>query len=120
MIASRDPVTELFYSLIGVFKPAKKAAKMDTLTLSHDELVQLRQRFFTPEPQENTAANVVSFHPVVRALEKAGGSVGSNRELARLMKCSEGEASKRVSEVYHLVAAQKVGKEVRISLRRSA
>lgn len=120
MIASHDPVSEFFSTVWRVLKPAKKAATMDTINLSHEELVQLRQRFFTPEPREEKAANVVSFHPVVRALEKAGGSVGSNRELAKLMKCSEGEASKRVSEVYHLVAAQKVGKEVRISLRRSA
>ncbi len=55
---------------------------------------------------------------VIETLERVGGSVNSNRELAALMQCSEGEASKRVDRVRHLLHLETVGKEVRITLRQ--
>ena len=64
--------------------------------------------------------NVVAFpakHPVVAALETNGGSATSNRDLAKLMSVTEGEASKRVREVSHLLNIERVGKETRISLK---
>jgi len=65
-------------------------------------------------------ATVVPFpqrHPVVTALERAGGTVASNQELAQLMDVTEGEASKRVAEVRHLLDIRRIGKRREISLR---
>jgi hypothetical protein len=65
-------------------------------------------------------SNVVAFpakHPVMQALDKAGGSVSSNKELARLMGVTDGEASKRVREVADLLSIERNGKETRISLK---
>lgn len=67
--------------------------------------------------------NVIQFpakHPVVQALERNGGSVASNRELASLMSVSDGEASKRWQEIEHLLDVRRVGKELRIALRKTA
>ena len=67
-------------------------------------------------------ANVVplrSPHPVIAALERNGGSVASNRELAELMLVTPGESTKRVREVAHLLTCERVGKELRISLKAS-
>ena len=86
-----------------------------------------------PEPQPPTTGkrrknrnNVVPFsskyrntHPVISALESSGGSVASNRELSRLMNVTEGESSKRVSEVADRLVIRRVGKETRISLRKA-
>lgn len=74
------------------------------------------------KPENVTAANVVTFpgggkHPVLAALENAGGSVASNRDLAALMGVTDGEATKRRAEVAHLLIEQQVGKERRIALR---
>lgn len=68
------------------------------------------------------AANVITFpaggkHPVVAALEKVGGSVASNRELAQLMGVTDGEASKRVAEIEPALILTKDGKQLRIALR---
>lgn len=60
-----------------------------------------------------------SSHPVLAALSSAGGAVGSNRELARLMKVTDGEASKRWREVADLLEIVRDGRECRISLRQS-
>lgn len=68
-------------------------------------------------------ANVVplrtpeNVHPVIAALERNGGSVASNRELAAIMGVTDGESTKRVREVAHLLDCRRVGKEVRIALR---
>lgn len=59
-------------------------------------------------------------HPVLAAIEQNGGTVASNRELARLMNVTDGEASKRVAEVAHLLSIAKVGKAVTMSLKRRA
>lgn len=63
--------------------------------------------------------NVVTLadHPAVKALRENGGSVASNRALAKLMGVSDGEASKRRGEVAGLIIEEKVGKETRIRLR---
>lgn len=63
-------------------------------------------------------ANVVSFadHPVSKALRENGGSVSSNRELARLMGVCDGEASKRWQEVAGQLNVQRDGKRLRIAL----
>lgn len=66
------------------------------------------------------SGNVVDLadrHPVVKTIRENGGSVASNRALAKLMGCSDGEATKRRAEVAHLLIEEKVGKEQRISLR---
>lgn len=65
-------------------------------------------------------ANVIVFpksHPVMQALADNGGSVATNRELARLMEVTEGEASKRVAEVAHLLDVRRIGKRREISLK---
>lgn len=56
-------------------------------------------------------------HPVITALETKGGSVASNHELAQAMKVSDGEASKRWQEIEHLLDVEKIGKQLRISLK---
>lgn len=68
-------------------------------------------------------ANVVPIratHPVIAALERAGGSVASNRDLAELMGVTPGESTKRVREVAHLLTCERVGKELRISIKSKA
>ena len=71
-------------------------------------------------PNGGRKSNVVTFkHPAIVAIEKAGGSV-SNRTLAQLMQCSEGEASKRWQEVRDQLNIGRAGKELRISLKRTA
>ena len=77
-----------------------------------------------PKPRKRASAptfsgNVVSIasHPVIKALKENGGSVSSNRELARLMDVTDGEASKRCREIEGMIAVHRVGKECRISLR---
>jgi hypothetical protein len=65
-------------------------------------------------------ATVLAFpgrHPVLRALSENGGTAASNRDLARLMNVTEGEASKRVREVAHLLTIERNGKEMRINLK---
>lgn len=99
------------------------------------ELVAIRERFFDPEPvappppsppprprrKRRTAlgSNVVAFgsHPVVKALAKVDRPV-SNRELAKLMSVSDGEASKRWQEVVHALDVCRQGKQLQLSLRR--
>ncbi|PPD06302.1 MAG: hypothetical protein CTY28_14565 [Hyphomicrobium sp.] len=67
------------------------------------------------------ASNVLAFpHPVVSALQSAGGTVASNQQLATLMGVTEGEASKRVEEVRHLLDLRREGKRIVISLRGAA
>lgn len=70
---------------------------------------------------ERLPANVISFrqHPVVKALSDNGGSVASNRELARLMNVTDGEASKRWQEIESQLNVHRVGKELRIALKAS-
>lgn len=58
-------------------------------------------------------------HPVIVALEQAGGSVASNRDLASLMGVTPGESSKRCREVAAAIDTTRVGKAVRIKLRRA-
>ena len=75
----------------------------------------------TPEqvPEPVYTGNVSPLHPVARALQEHGGQVKSNRTLAALMNCSDGEASKRAGEAESLglVERQQCGKEVRIRLK---
>ena len=76
--------------------------------------------FHPPQPPRRKSkrlpANVVAFrHPVVDALEKAGKPV-SNRELASLLGCSEGEAVKRRAEVKPLLTEGWSGKHRQIGL----
>lgn len=56
-------------------------------------------------------------HPVEVALERNGGSVASNHELAGLMGVSDGEASKRWPEIEHKLDVTREGKRVRIALK---
>lgn len=76
-----------------------------------------------PKPKKSIASNVIAFkpkHPVVQALESAGGAVGSNRELAGLMNVCEAESSKRVQEIPEMLNVRRNGKRVEISLKKSA
>lgn len=75
-----------------------------------------------PRKRKPLPANVIQLparatHPVIAALEKVSGPV-NNRELARLMSVTDGEASKRVREVASLVDVCRQGREVLISLRQ--
>ena len=75
----------------------------------------------TRKPRRPPASNVVAFpHPVIKALEANGGSVESNQQLAQLMGVTEGESTKRVAEVAHLLAFRREGKRIVISLREAA
>ena len=68
------------------------------------------------------AANVISLagkRAALAALQRAGGPV-SNRELARLMGVSDGEASKRVRELGGLVNVQRHGRCVLVSIAGQA
>ena len=56
-------------------------------------------------------------HPVIEALERVGGSVESNRQLAQLMSVTDGESSKRVAEVVDRLEIVRDGKQTRIALR---
>ena len=71
--------------------------------------------------QKRLPANVVPLrsgkHPAAAAIEANGGSVASNRELARLMDVSDGEASKRWKEIRHLLNVRREGREVRLALK---
>lgn len=69
------------------------------------------------KPEKRFPENVVTLHPVVRALESNGGSVSSNQELARLMNVTEGEASKRWQEIRGQLHLERQGKQLRIALR---
>lgn len=69
------------------------------------------------KPEKRLPANVVTLHPVVKALESNGGSVASNQELARLMNVTEGEASKRWQEIRGQLHLERQGKQLRIALR---
>jgi len=71
------------------------------------------------KPVRKLPKGVVDFrsHPVVKALKENGGSVSSNRALARLMNVTDGESSKRVQEIEDLLEICKVGKEMRIALK---
>ncbi len=80
-----------------------------------------------PKPRKRKGkpetAKVIQFparHPVIEALDKAGGSVSSNRQLANLMGVTEGESTKRVQEVAGMVSIEKHGKQIKISLRKIA
>lgn len=102
------------------------------------ELVEIRERFFDPEPvppapapvppkgprrsrkrRQALGPNVVVFskHPVVKALEDAGRPL-TNRQLARAMAVSDGEASKRWQEVADQLDVCRQGKHRILSLRR--
>lgn len=58
-----------------------------------------------------------SSHPVIAALHRNGGSVSSNIELAAIMGVTPGESTKRVREVADMLTCERVGKELRISLK---
>ena len=73
-----------------------------------------------PRKRKTLPENVLQFpakHPVLTALENIGGSVASNRELARLMQVLDGEASKRWQEVQDQLSVTRQGKQVKIALR---
>jgi len=71
-------------------------------------------------PNGGRKSNVIPIKPeIIQAIEKAGGNA-SNQTLAQLMGCSEGEATKRRKEVEHLVSVAREGKELRVSIRKTA
>ncbi len=114
--------------------PARRKVLPTTLPDIRDDDLAATRAFFTDapsptpprgprksKPKPAPASNVVAFpNPVVAALEKAGGTVASNQELATLMGVTEGEASKRVEEVRHLLTLRREGKRLVISLRGAA
>jgi len=67
-----------------------------------------------PEIVANVAANVAP-HPVIDALIRAGRPL-TNGELARMMNCCDGEATKRRREVSHVVNTRRAGRHVLVSL----
>jgi hypothetical protein len=78
-----------------------------------------------PEPprgrRPQLPKNVIEFkHPVLQALEANGGSVNSHRELAELMHMDEGAASRRRQEVDGQLLLTRVGKQLRIELKKTA
>ena len=77
-------------------------------SVSVAQLPTIADRF--PAPANDT-------HPVIEALERVGGSVESNRQLAQLMRVTDGESSKRVAEVVDRLEIVRDGKQTRIALR---
>ena len=77
-------------------------------SVSVAQLPTIADRF--PAPANDT-------HPVIEALERVGGSVESNRQLAQLMSVTDGESSKRVAEVVDRLEIVRDGKQTRIALR---
>lgn len=100
----------------GTFSGESESFAGNDHTFSGDDPQPPKPRKKKPE---RLPANVVSFssHPVVKALQENGGSVSSNRELARLMGVCDGEASKRCREISGRLKVERVGKELRIMLR---
>lgn len=90
-------------------QPAEEENPPGQKDLPADDLVE----------SEADYSKVTVLHPVVRALKDHGGEVVSNKKLAELMACCEGESSKRTGEVQALGLIEKtqVGKEVRIRLK---
>lgn len=70
-----------------------------------------------PPPAVRFPAPANDQHPVIEALERAGGSVESNRQLAQLMSVTDGESSKRVAEVVDRLEIVRDGKQTRIALK---
>jgi hypothetical protein len=116
-------IVSLGYAFRSGPRPANDNRPADTfrqtdfpkLTVAETESVS---QFLAPE-----SGQIIQFparHPVISALEKAGGSVESNRQLAEIMGVTEGEASKRVDEVRDQLEIVRCGKWTRISLRRVA
>lgn len=73
-----------------------------------------------PRGKRRLPANVLHFparHPVIEAIERNGGTVASNQELAELMGVCAGEASKRWQEVADQIEVAKVGKRREFRLR---
>lgn len=66
---------------------------------------------------ENVVPISAGKHPVERALEKNGGAVSSNRELANLLSVSDGEASKSWREIEDRLIVTRSGKHVQLALR---
>lgn len=118
-------------------RPAQEPAA--TVSLPTAELVEIRERFFTPDdeprptpptgpprgarkrpPRRVLPPNVIPLpraHPVIQALETANRPL-TNRELARAMSVSDGEASKRWQEVAGHLDVCRQGKYRLLSLRR--
>lgn len=69
---------------------------------------------------ENVVALHPGKHPVLAALEGAGGAVASNAELAGLLGVSPGQASKLRRAVEHLLIEEREGKACRIAIRKAA
>lgn len=118
MLATRDPVEEFFTNLIKAFKRSKPAP---TPQPPKTFAKPLPPELLPPKPRKRRLPdNVVDFHshPVVKALRQNGGWVSSNRELARLMAVSDGEASKRWREVQEQLDVCRIGKRTTMSLRK--
>lgn len=109
--------------------PTRTHSSEETAQTSFPDLTEVDPRWFQPDPTPprgprksppKLPENVVALraHPVIRALEATGGSVSSNKELAELLGVSTGEASKMHQEVADQLDTERVGKELRISLRR--
>lgn len=118
-------------AITGVHRRASADTAQTDFSVSEFETAKLRAmvsgEFPEPTPPKprkrkkpgQFPENVVDFqhHPVVAALQKNGGSVSSNRELASLMNVTEGEASKRWQEIQNRLEVQRVGKQLSIALR---
>lgn len=95
-------------------------------TLAGDEPEPPKPRRRRPAPGTGVAggnrndrlpANVVPIrrdHPVLAAIDRAGGQVASNRDLARMMGVTDGEATKRRAEIEHLLITTRAGKQKQI------
>lgn len=115
-------------SLGFAFRAGKRrimVAANDCRTIAND--FQTETNLPQPPPTgkrkvERLPENVIEMmekHPVVIALESNGGSVASNQQLARLMGVCEGESSKRWQEIENQLLVQKVGKQLRIELKKA-
>lgn len=109
-------------------QPEAPAPKLVAETVSPKSLVAPEVQpvaVAKPEPEKTWTAPVVEAMShdelaVLAALSRTKSPSVNNKTLAKLMGCSEPEASKRVGNLAGLVKKERVGGEVRISLNHAA
>lgn len=130
LLTELGTITFLHMALSHRDAPASTGIDRDLTGQSDFSLVgDIDPRWFQPDPTPPRGPrksppklpdNVVALtarHPVIKALERNGGAVSSNLELAHLMGVSPAEACKSWQEVSSLVETWREGKRLCIALK---
>lgn len=134
-----DIVADALATIAAPSGPTPRDVLQTSFPASEETIAGVDRRWFEgddPEPpngpnggnrrrkssRQSLPSNVIPLnrHPVIRALEQAGGSVASNKELAEIMGVTPPESSKRVREVESLLNIKREGRDKRIALKRRA